>query len=101
MSLKSQKNFFWSGNFGAYFKRGLSLSTKYLDTFCEAQVITSELIIGPNQKCMQEINQKFRTFARKTLKKSVKILNFLKILRRLSIKTYLLIKIFDFLSQCR
>ena len=37
----------------------------------------SELVIGPNQKSMQEINQKFRTFARKTLKKSVKILNFL------------------------
>ena len=44
------KKFFWSGNFGAYFKRGLSLSTKYLDTFCEAQVITKWVNNRPEPK---------------------------------------------------
>ena len=50
MSQKSQKKIFLVGEHWGLFQKGLSLSTKYLDTFCEAQVITKWVRNRPEPK---------------------------------------------------
>ena len=50
MSQKSQKKFFFVGELWGLFQKGLSLSTKYLDTFCEAQVIAKWVSNRPEPK---------------------------------------------------
>ena len=50
MSQKSQKIFFLVGELWGLFQKGLSISTKYLDTFCEAQVITKWVSNRPEPK---------------------------------------------------
>ena len=47
---KSQKIFFLVGELWGIFQKGLSLITKYLDTFCEAQVITKWVSNRPEPK---------------------------------------------------
>ena len=47
---KITKNFFLVGELWGLFQKGLSLSTKYLDTFCEAQVLTKWVSNRPEPK---------------------------------------------------
>ena len=47
---KTIKIFFLVGELWGLLQKGLSLSTKYLDTFCEAQVITKWVSNRPEPK---------------------------------------------------